>query len=719
MKQFFVLFILCFGIQAQSPLIDGIVHLNEWSSAENFSIDYEVDPANNAPATFKTQVYVTNTQTDLLVGFIAMADMKNIRSSIRNRDELDMDEIVAIGIDTYGDGRSMIVLGANPEGSQFDLKILPDGSENDYNLQFETKSSKYEDRYHVEFKIPIRNFSFSEKDIHHWKVVFGRNTYVNSVRKQLLSLPIDRSNPCVICQSNDEIVLTNLVSKKRINILPFLYGGQSGSQNDDGEFKQGSFREDIGMSGLFDLSNTTILEFALNPEFSQVEADVTQIDANETFALFYPEQRPYFNEGNDIIRSNQDAVYTRSINDPLASTKLIHQGQKQRIYWLAAYDQNAPYLVAGENKSYSGEGNEAWANIFSYQRILNQGNHLGIMTTNRFFVDGGNGQLAGLNGLIGIGNNIDLNFEFNYTSIEEPTKDWIDSTEKQGGKTVALDGETKTGNGLDIRLSRANDNWSSTLIYTQYSPLFEAPLGFITQNDLRSFVFHQQHVRYPKSTSSLIQNFSANLEGVLNYNIIGTQKFAGIEASSRIVWRKNFRTGVELDHTFMENYEGFIGKSFTEFSMWNNYNPSEAVSIGAFFSVGEELWYDEDDPAIGDSFYAGSFSTFQPNSNLRIRTTIRYGQLRNKNDQSLYFKGYLARSTINYQFNNNLSFRLISEYNAFDDELFMQPLLKWSPNAFTVFFVGGNNGYSRSNTKEQLHLNDSQVYLKFQYLFGI
>ena len=103
------------------------------------------------------------------------------------------------------------------------------------------------------------------------------------------------------------------------------------------------------MSGLFDLSNTTILEFALNPEFSQVEADVTQIDANETFALFYPEQRPYFNEGNDIIRSNQDAVYTRSINDPLASTKLIHEGQKQRIYWLAAYDQNAPYLVAGEN----------------------------------------------------------------------------------------------------------------------------------------------------------------------------------------------------------------------------------------------------------------------------------------------------------------------------------------------------------------------------------
>jgi len=52
---------------------------------------------------------------------------------------------------------------------------------------------------------------------------------------------------------------------------------------------------------LFDLSDTTTLEFALNPDFSQVEADVSQINANTTFALFFPERRPFFNEGNDIL----------------------------------------------------------------------------------------------------------------------------------------------------------------------------------------------------------------------------------------------------------------------------------------------------------------------------------------------------------------------------------------------------------------------------------
>ena len=44
----------------------------------------------------------------------------------------------------------MIVLGANPEGSQFDFKILPNGNQDDYDLSYETKASKHDNAYHVE-----------------------------------------------------------------------------------------------------------------------------------------------------------------------------------------------------------------------------------------------------------------------------------------------------------------------------------------------------------------------------------------------------------------------------------------------------------------------------------------------------------------------------------------------------------------------------------------
>ena len=47
--------------------------------------------------------------------------MSTLRSSIRNRDEGYQDDFVMIGIDTYGDGRYMVSLGANAEGNQLDL----------------------------------------------------------------------------------------------------------------------------------------------------------------------------------------------------------------------------------------------------------------------------------------------------------------------------------------------------------------------------------------------------------------------------------------------------------------------------------------------------------------------------------------------------------------------------------------------------------------------
>ena len=76
-------------IQAQKvlPEFDGIVSPEEWEGAETFKINYEIDPGNNVPSPHLTEVFITYSETDLYVGFIAYADMANLRSSVRNRDE--------------------------------------------------------------------------------------------------------------------------------------------------------------------------------------------------------------------------------------------------------------------------------------------------------------------------------------------------------------------------------------------------------------------------------------------------------------------------------------------------------------------------------------------------------------------------------------------------------------------------------------------------------
>ncbi len=43
------------------------------------------------------------------------------------------------------------------------------------------------------------------------------------------------------------------------------------------------------------------VDLTVKPDFSQVESDTAQISANERFALFFPEKRPFFLEGVDLL----------------------------------------------------------------------------------------------------------------------------------------------------------------------------------------------------------------------------------------------------------------------------------------------------------------------------------------------------------------------------------------------------------------------------------
>lgn len=707
-------------IQAQKvlPEFDGVVSPEEWDGAETFKIDYEIDPGNNVPSPHLTEVFITYSETDLYVGFIAYADMTNLRSSVRNRDEGYRDDNVLIGIDTYGDGRYMVSLGANPEGNQLDLKLLSTGQDDvSYDVNFDSKASKHEDSYHVELKIPFSVLQFKQAPELKWKIMLYRSTFTENNRSQNINFPIDLNNPCLPCQTPTEITLQNIKSKNRVNLLPYVYGGLEGT-TPEGTLDYGKPNGTVGMSGLFDLNNITSLEYAINPDFSQVEADVSQITANNTFAIFFQERRPYFNEGNDIIETRLNTVYTRSINKPLLSTKLISQGENQRFYWLTAYDEASPYLIAGENRSYFGEGTASFSNIFRYQRTYEQGTNIGFLTTNRIFKSGGYGHTLGVDGRYRFKKSYTASFEFNKSILLEPNTDWIEETDRIRDKNTQLDGEKLNGDALYFSLQRNTKHWNTELEYEQYSPHFQTPLGFVTQNSVRFLdIFHGYQHFFDKE--DFVKQLGIYVGSEINYNYDNFRKLLDFGTAMYIQLSGNIESEISFNYTVNEEFEGFIGENMPEFSIFASYNPSEAVRLGVFTRVGEALRYDSDNPAVGDNFFIGTFNNFQITPKLRISPSLRYSQLKNKENGSLYFSGFIARSTINYQFNPNFSFRLIGEFNDFDKIFFLQPLLKWNPNPFTIFYIGGTNGYSRIEEGNRYGIENSQLYVKFQYLFDL
>lgn len=704
--------------QTTLPSFDGEVSPEEWKDAETFTIKYEIDPGNNVPSPHLTDVFITYSKTDLYVGFIAYADMKNLRSSIRNRDEGYQDDNVLIGIDTYGDGRFMVSVGANPEGNQLDLKLLSNGNDDiSYNINFESKASKHDDSYHVELKIPFSVLQFKNAPEMKWKVLLFRSTYTESNLSGNINFPIDLNNPCLPCQTPSTITLKGIESKNRVTLLPYVYGGLSGEGDQEG-LTYGKPQGTIGLSGLFDINNTTSLEYALNPDFSQVEADVSRITANNTFAVFFEERRPYFNEGNDIIETELNTVYTRSVNKPLLSTKLISQGENQRFYWLTAYDEESPYLLAGENRSYFGEGKAAFSNIFRYQRNYEQGSNVGFLTTNRIFRDGGYGHTIGVDGLLRFKKSYTVSFEYNRSIILEPQADWIEENDRIGDFSTNLDGEQLNGNALNVSLRRNTKNWNSGIDYQQFSPHYQTPLGFVTQNSIRTLNAYQGY-QYFFDKEDFLKQFNIELESELTYNYNNLRKFLSFDASTYVQLDNNIRSQIGYSHIVNEEYEGFNAKSMDVFEMFVGYNPSESIRLGVFTSIGESIRYDDENPAIGDNFFIGTFNSFQITPKLRFSPSIRYSQLKNKEDKSLYFSGFIARSVLNFQFNNDLSFRLVGEFNDFDKNFFYQPLLKWNPNPFTIFYIGGTNGYSQINPNNRYGIENSQLYFKFQYQFDL
>ena len=89
------------------------------------------------------------------------------------------------------------------------------------------------------------------------------------------------------------------------------------------------------------------LDATLNPDFSQVEADFAQLEENATFALFYPETRPFFLEGEDYYSSPMQAVFTRTVADPDVGAKFTGRTRNNTIGMFATNDVVTNLLFPG------------------------------------------------------------------------------------------------------------------------------------------------------------------------------------------------------------------------------------------------------------------------------------------------------------------------------------------------------------------------------------
>src|SRR5690606_11659928 len=141
----------------------------------------------------------------------------------------------------------------------------------------------------------------------------------------------------------------------------------------------------------------------LNPDFSQVEADVAQLDVNNQFSLFFPETRPFFLDGADYFATHLNAVFTRTVADPDVGAKLTGRSPTSTYGVFLAEDAVTTLLFPGPLTSSNhllDQSNRVLVGAYSHAFGENASTIAALVTSRSG--DGYSNEVAGIDGRIRI-----------------------------------------------------------------------------------------------------------------------------------------------------------------------------------------------------------------------------------------------------------------------------------------------------------------------------
>jgi hypothetical protein len=510
--------------------------------------------------------------------------------------------------------------------------------------------------------------------------------------------------------------------------LPAVIASQSSTLEDPEDADSGLGNDDYdaeaSLTTRYAHPSGITLESTVNPDFSQVESDVAQIDVNTTFALFFPERRPFFQEGSELFDSYFTLVYTRQINDPLVAAKAVGRLGRTSFAYLGAFDETSPIILPFQQQSFVGTADQSFSNIARFRRTYGASSYMGAVLTDRRFEEGGGaGTAYGVDGTHRFLNSYRFEYQLVGSHTQEPdaagpTASLGDFTFDDGEHTGIFDGESFSGWGSYASVERSARFWSFDFDYWVSSPTFRADDGFETRNDLRRLAMFQEVNWYPERNR--IDRFGADIfvERIWTYD--GGKRQGSVNPTIEL--ELPLQTFFEFGPTW--SYERFRDIDFDNQFGWFAFfraTPIEQVTAGFVLEKGDEIARNLDTPTLGEETFLEVFGTLKPLDRLIIEPSVQWSKL--EADGEEVFNGYIFRTRTNLNLSRRLFARVVVQYDDFDETLSLEPLVTYRINPFTLFYVGSTNAYERFDTTtgtrrdDQMVQTSRQFFAKFQYLF--
>jgi hypothetical protein len=549
---------------------------------------------------------------------------------------------------------------------------------------------------------------------------------------------------------------------------------------DPGHFVKDGFKFDPGVSGKYTITPNVTLDFAVNPDFAQVEADQLVITANQRFPIFFPEKRPFFLEGIDIFNTQISAVHTRAIVDPDFATKLTGKINRNTFGLLVASDNGPGNLNETDRELLATNRSQLTSDqLFNQAQLAHvvdknsldailrlkhdigaKDSFVGFLGTTYNFA-GTYNHLAGFDGRL----RVDKQTVFSWQALATTSlNDFFYSDtglvlrRKEQGFAYAYD-YNKSGRhfGYDI----------SGVGRTRY---FRSDLGFnrrVNTNNNGVFVRYNSE---PKPKAKLISWRAYNAFNG-NYDWQGRLQNYNNESQVQFTFRRQSFLGIGVDKGYERVFESEFGQerpvgsncvlnnNCTFFGADNERSsrsagmyafggstPTKKLNLFTFFGHWRgNLDYDFGagekyprvspaalalgqgaplDPGPGSNIHWEGQISYQVSTPLNIGLNFTKERLRRFDTGLLAFDANIASLKGTYQFTRFIFARGRIDYDSVRSNFKGQFLFGWTPNPGTALYLGYNDDINRhgfnpfsGQLEPGLRRNNRTFFIKMSYLF--
>jgi len=740
--------------------VDGSLEDSAWSRAARLSGFSQYAPVDGRPAEQATEVLVFYSPSAIHFGVRAFAPPGSVRASLAQRDKLDAEDSITILISTFNDGRQAAAFIVNPLGVQADGTLIEGmtrtGNGGFSGLQtgreapdlapdfvYDSKGRLTAEGYEVEVRVPFESLRYQKAEVQSWGLHVVRKSQSTGYEDSWV--PARRDASSFLAQAGVLEGLTQLRPGLVLDLNPFVTARADGQQ-DAADWRYDTDTPEVGGNVRWGVTPNLTLNGTVNPDFSQVESDASQVQYDPRNAIFFPEKRPFFLDGLEQYQTPNRLIYTRRIVAPVAAAKVTGTLSGTSLGLLSALDDSATSRTGEERPFF---------NLLRARRDLGEQSRLGLVYTDK--IDGSDwNRVGGLDARLAFRGIYSLDLQAAYSGTE-------------------VLGRRRSGPLFEANFNRNGRRLGTRALVTGIHQDFRAASGFITRPGIVHANFDQR-VSFFGGPGASVESWNLDLvlDGIWTYEAffgeggIQDKKF---HVNNNVTLRGGWKAGASV---LIESF-GYDPELYADYALAGD-RPGEVLPFVGVprlpnldwvlslrtpefkrFSGNVQLLWGKDENffewSSADIAYVTVEADWRPTDQLRASLLYNLQQFVRRSDDSLVGRRQIPRLKLEYQATRAVFVRLVGEYDAQfqddlrddsrterpilirdrasgvyapalgyrDNRLRVDALFAWQPTPGTVFFAG----YGSTLREEEafrfrgLGRDVDGFFVKFSYLFRL